>query len=346
VLIDVATIKGKGVPYAEKDPSSFHGVGKFDPSTGEIYKKEGRPIFSEVIGKNICELAKTDKKIVAVTAAMADGTGLSEFSNKYPERFFDVGIAEQHAVTFSAGLAKMGYKPVFAVYSTFLQRAYDQLLHDVCLQNVGVTLAIDRAGVVGADGKTHQGVFDIAYLNHMPNMTIMAPKNSSEVRKMLKIASDMETPAAIRYPKEECRNESDCVVEYGKAQVYKVGVEIAIVTEGTMFYVGKEICEELEKKGFYPMLVNFPFIKPLDEDAVKEICTRCGKIYTIEDGVLKGGFGESFAALAKEFTYSKVRNFGMPDKFIEHGSREEIFGRYGLTSGAIIERILKENGGN
>ncbi len=346
VLIDIATIKGKGVPYAEKNPSAFHGVGKFNPSTGEILKKGGEPIFSEVVGKTLCEMAKDDKKITAVTAAMADGTGLNEFSIEYPDRFFDVGIAEQHAVTFSAGLAKMGYKPFFAVYSTFLQRAYDQILHDVCLQNIGVTFTIDRAGVVGADGKTHQGLFDIAYLNHMPNMTIMAPKNAGEVKAMLKIAADMDTPAAVRYPKEKCVDEEDMGIEYGKAQVYKVGVEIAVVTEGTMFNIGQKVCEELEKKGFYPMLVNFPFIKPLDKAAVKEICTRCGKIYTIEDGVLAGGFGESFMSLAKEYTYSKVRCFGMPDKFIEHGTRDEIFERYGLTSEAITERIIKENGGN
>ncbi len=346
VLIDVSTIKGKGVPYAEKNPSAFHGIGKFDPSTGKPIDRSSEPIFSDIVGKTLCDMAKDDKKIVAITAAMADGTGLTEFSEKYPDRFFDVGNAEQHAVTFSAGLAKMGFKPVFAVYSTFLQRAYDQLLHDVCLQNVNVTFAIDRAGVVGADGKTHQGVFDMAFLNHMPNMTVMAPKDADDVRAMFEIAGEIKGPAAIRYPKEKCAEGDKMPVRYGKAQVYKEGEGIAIVTEGTMFYTGEKVCLRLEEKGFRPIFVNFPFIKPIDKDMIKSICEKCDKIYTIEDGVITGGFGESFMKEATADFNCKVTCFGVPDKFIEHGSRNEIFRRYGLNFDAIAEKILKENGGD
>lgn len=348
VLINVATTKGKGVPYAEKNPSAFHGVGKFNPQTGEIIKKSAEPIFSDVFGDTLCEMARDDEKIVAVTAAMADGTGLCRFSNEYPERFFDVGIAEQHAVTFSAGLAKNGYTPVFAVYSTFLQRAYDQIIHDVCLQNLGVILAIDRAGIVGPDGKTHQGVFDMAFLNHIPNMTVMAPKNSSDLKGMLKLARELKTPCAIRYPKEVCRDEEDFPVEYGKAQFYKEGIEIAIVTVGTMFYTGKEVYEKvydkLKGQGGDPMFVHFPFVKPIDKEAIKHICERCNRIYTIEDGVLTGGFGESVRRTASEVSFSRVTAFGVPDKFIEHGTRKEIFERYGLDSDSIAEIIVKENG--
>ncbi len=348
VLIDVVTKKGKGVPYAEKNPSLFHGVGKFDRTTGEIFGKSGEPIFSDIFGEKLCEMAEDDDKIVAITAAMADGTGLSGFEKAYPERFFDVGIAEQHAVTFAAGMAKMGYKPFFAVYSTFLQRAYDQIIHDVCLQNLGVTIAIDRAGIVGADGKTHQGVFDMAFLNHMPNMTIMSPKNKSDLEAMLLIAKDLESPCAIRYPKEACKDEEDKPIEFGKAQVYKEGIDIAILTEGTMFYTGKEVYDKvynaLKGVGGDPAFVHFPFIKPLDEEIIKHICERCHRIYTIEDGVLNGGFGESVRRVVDGNAFARVKCFGVPDKFVEHGTRKQIFERYGLDSDTISEIIIKEFG--
>lgn len=344
VLIDVVTVKGKGVDYAERNPSMYHGIGRFEPSTGEPLDKAEGEIFSDIVGKELCNMAAKNKKIVAITAAMADGTGLSRFAARYPKRFFDVGIAEQHAVTFSAGMAKMGYIPVFAVYSTFLQRAYDQIIHDVCLQNLRVIFAVDRAGIVGPDGKTHQGIFDLAFMNHMPNMTIMAPKDSGEVRNMLEIAASVDGPSSIRYPKEICTESNDTPLDYGKARLYENGENIAVVTEGTMFYTGKEVCEILKKRGFKPMFVNFPFVKPLDREMIKNICCGCGKVYVLEDGVIAGGFGESFMYAASLISDSKVICLGLPDKFIEHGTRKEIFERYGLSSRAVAERIIKENG--
>lgn len=344
VLIDVVTVKGKGINYAEKNPSLYHGIGRFDPATGEPLDKPKGDIFSKFAGKTLCDMAQKDKRIVAVTAAMADGTGLDGFAAKFPKRFFDVGIAEQHAVTFSAGMAKMGCIPVFAVYSTFLQRAYDQIIHDVCLQNLRVIFAVDRAGVVGPDGKTHQGIFDIAFMNHIPNITVMAPKDAGEVRDMFKIAAEHNGPSSIRYPKEICTESSEEPIAYGKARLYEDGEKIAVVTEGTMFFTGREVCEILKKRGLKPMLVNFPFIKPLDKDMIGRICTECGKIYVIEDGVITGGFGESLMYEASLISMAKVTCFGLPDKFIEHGTREEIFERYGLSSEAIAERIIKENG--
>lgn len=344
VLLYVTTVKGKGFEYAEMNPSAFHGVGKFDPKTGVVSKSTDK-IFSDAFGEKLCEMAEKNEKIVAITAAMSGGTGLGEFEKKYPKRFFDVGIAEQHAVTFGGGLAKMGYKPFFAVYSTFLQRAYDEIIHDVCLQSTGVVFAIDRAGVVGADGKTHQGIYDIAFLNHIPNMTVMSPKNRSDLDAMMELASQMKTPCAIRYPKEKCRDGKDLPVSYGKAQVYNEGEEIAVFTEGTMFYTGEEVVKRLKEKGFNPYFVHFPFIKPIDKEAVMEVCKKCSRIYTIEDGVKIGGFGESIMAAAEDFSVKTV-NFALPDKFIEHGTRNEIFERYGLDAETVSQKILKENGEN
>ncbi|MPM73539.1 1-deoxy-D-xylulose-5-phosphate synthase [bioreactor metagenome] len=346
VLVHVKTKKGRGYKYAEQNPSAYHGVGAFDLKTGKTINKSVLPTYSEVFGKTLVKLAESDKKIVAVSAAMGNGTGLTEFSEKYPDRFFDVGIAEQHAVSFSGGLAKSGFKPVFAVYSTFLQRAYDEIMQDVCLQNLHVVFAVDRAGIVGGDGETHQGIFDLSYFSHMPNMTLMLPKNGAELEKMLEFAvNKFDGPVAIRYPrgnvsKEFAENTSE--IEYGKGEVLLDGRDIAILAAGTVCDTAMEVYNKLTNDGYTPMLVNLRFVKPVDEQLIKTVCHKCRYVFSIEDNVYEGGAGMIILQTLNcmgELDKVKFRSFALPDKFIEHGTKNELYKRYGLDSGSIYDEI-------
>lgn len=354
VLVHVRTVKGRGYKYAENNPAEYHGVSPFDLKTGKPLKKSSIPSYSSVFGKTLEKLAEKDRKILAVSAAMCSGTGLSGFAKKYPDRFFDVGIAEQHAVSFSAALAKGGFKPVFAVYSTFLQRAYDEIMQDVCLQNLHVVFGVDRAGIVGSDGETHQGIYDISYFGHMPNMTVMMPKNGIELEKMLDFAlNKMDSPVAIRYPRGEIslKYSDNCNdIEYGKAEILKDGEKIAILSAGSMIDETDEVCSLLEKDGYKPVLINLRFAKPVDEEVIKYACEKCEYIFTVEDNVLEGGVGSSVFETINSLNMTKNVNFysfAFPDKFIEHGTRKELYARYGLDGHTIYAEIKKrvENNG-
>lgn len=345
VLLHVQTVKGKGYPPAEQNPCNFHGVGPFDIKTGTPAPKGPAPCYSEVFGQTLVELAEQNPKILAITAAMTDGTGLLPFSKKYPERFFDVGIAEQHAVTFAAGLAAGGYRPVFAVYSTFLQRAYDQLVHDVCMQNLPVIFAIDRAGVVGADGETHQGVFDLSYLSHIPNMTVLAPKDGAELSAMLAWAVNHPGPVAIRYSKDGAwkREWPMAPVVCGKAEILREGEGIALLAAGDMTAVAATVCDRLEAAGKRPMLINARFIRPMDTDVIREAASKCGVLFTLEDNVDRGGFGSAVAQFIQEEELPiRHHSFAFPDVYIPHGSRKEIFEKYGMDADSIYDSIMRK----
>lgn len=343
VLLHVRTTKGKGYRFAEKLPWDYHGVGSFDIKTGTSQSKNTKPSFSKVFGDTMVSIGKKNEKLVAISAAMAGGTGLEDFQLAYPKRFFDVAIAEQHAVTFAAGLASAGLVPVFAVYSTFLQRAYDQLVVDVCLQNLHVIFAIDRAGIVGADGETHQGIFDISFLSHIPNLTIMAPQNGAELKSMLEMAVDMDGAVAIRYPRSDAEENWHCgeEISYGVSQTVIDGSEIGIIACGTMLDTAKEVCEKLKAEGKNPILINPRFIKPIDSNMVAYVCSKCKYIFTVEDNVVKGGFGSIVNEEISKQNINGVRLtcFGFPDKFIEQGTREQLFSRYSLDTEGIYSRI-------
>lgn len=348
VLVHVKTKKGRGYKYAEQNPSQFHGVSAFDLRTGNALKKSTSPSYSDVFGKTLVKLAENDKKIVALTAAMGKGTGLSEFAEKYPDRFFDVGIAEQHAVSFSGGLAKGGLIPVFAVYSTFLQRAYDMIMQDVCLQNLHVIFAVDRAGIVGGDGETHQGIFDLSYFSHMPNMTIMLPKSGAELEKMLEFAVyNVDGPVAVRYPRgnvDATFSDGSSQIEYGKGEVLKDGKDIAVIVAGAVSDIALDVYNKLTNDGFEPMLVNLRFVKPIDEQLMRIVCDKCRYVFSIEDNVNEGGAGMIILqALNNMGKLEKTifRSFALPDKFIEHGTRDELFKRYGLDGERIYDEIQK-----
>ncbi|MCQ4635880.1 1-deoxy-D-xylulose-5-phosphate synthase [Anaerovorax odorimutans] len=341
VFVHVITKKGKGYKSAEETPSKYHGTGPFDPTTGRQHKNGGSaPSYSEVFGNKLTEMAKTNKKIVAIGAAMLEGTGLKGFKVKYPARTFDVGIAEGHAVTFAAGMASGGYRPVVAIYSTFLQRAYDQILEDVCLQNLPVVFAIDRAGIVGADGETHHGMFDLSYLSHMPNMTILAPADRGELENMLEYAMTLSGPCAIRYPRGEAAD-----LGYGQrpiegSLVLEEGGDVEIWAAGNMLSAGFLVQEALKKRNVAAGLVNARIVRPLDQEAISASADRTGLIVTLEDNVITGGFGEHLAAAMMESPV-KVLNFGWPDSFIEHGSVEQLYEKYGLDPESIAERICE-----
>ena len=349
ILIHVKTVKGKGYKYAENLPCQYHGVGCFDLKTGKPKAKALGPSYSKVFGDTLVKLAEKNKKIVAISAAMISGTGLDGFQIKFPKRMFDVAIAEQHAVTFAAGLAARGLTPVFAVYSTFLQRAYDQIVHDVCLQKLHVVFAIDRAGIVGADGETHQGIFDISFLAHIPNLTFMAPSNGEELRVMLKLACDMNSPVALRYPRDSVPDyiEEKPNIEIGKSNIINHGEDIAIICCGAMMDKCEKLYEALKNDGYNPMLVDARFIKPLDMDMLKYVCEKCGFIFTCEDNLKTGGFGSIVKDSAITLGYKGViYNFGFDDKFIEQGTREQLFKRYSLDFEGMYETvsyILKGN---
>lgn len=340
VIIHAITQKGKGYKNAEKNPGKFHGIEPFDPETGEVLKKASRPTYSKVMGEYLTELARKDSRIVAITAAMGDATGLGAFAKEFPDRFFDVGIAEQHAVTFAAGLAREGMKPFVCIYSSFLQRAYDQILHDVCMQNLPVTFMIDRAGVVGADGETHHGVFDLSYLNPMPNMTVLAPTEDELLRCAMDFAMQRATgPCAIRYPRGEVSYGAELnapsVMYYG--QTAESCIEILGV--GKMAKTALKVFELLCDKGIYAQYREVNIAKPI-EVSIRSLKIKGNTIVTIEDNVLAGGFGESLkCVLASD---KKVLNFGWPNCFIEQGTFEELADKYGLSAEKIAERICEE----
>ena len=335
-LLHVMTKKGKGYEPAEKDPIGYHGVPKFNPDEDCLPKSSGsKPGFSTIFGQWLCDMAARDEKLVGITPAMREGSGMVEFSQLYPQRYFDVAIAEQHAVTLAAGMAIGGLKPVVAIYSSFLQRAYDQLIHDVALQNLPVLFAIDRAGIVGADGPTHQGAFDISFLRAIPNMTIMTPSDEDECRKMLYTGYQLGTPAAVRYPRgigsgiePELTMQS---LEIGKGRVVRPGKSVAILAFGTLLQQAKPAADRLEAT-----LVDMRFVKPLDEALLGELAASHDYLVTLEDGALMGGAGSAVNdALQRLRLYKPVLNLGLPDRFIEQGSQEEIYSLLGLDSAGI-----------
>lgn len=344
VLIHIVTKKGKGYSYAEKNPDRYHGVGPFDITTGEI-KSCNKITYSEAFGEEIINEAKVNDKIVAITAAMPDGTGLKNFSKIFPKRFFDVGIAEQHAVTFAAGLAANGMKPVFAVYSTFLQRAYDQVIHDVCLQNLPVLFAVDRAGVVGEDGETHQGVFDISFLHSIPNITILSPKDIAEFRMMLKWCFKYEAPCAIRYPKgsdEDVVFDTYDKINKGQWEILNEGKTAAILSVGKTVQFAFEANNKLKQKGINCDVINCRFIKPIDETMLDNIMKKHDIIFTVEDNYKSGGFGSMVLGYAANKKYKgNIIVSGYPDEFIPHGSRDILYKKYGIDADGLIDTILK-----
>lgn len=345
VLVHVVTQKGKGYSYAEKRPSRFHGIEPFDRTTGELVTEKQKPGYTDVFSKNICTLAKENKQIVAITAAMADGTGLKKFSRYFPDRFFDVGIAEEHAVTFGAGLAAAGMKPYIAVYSSFLQRSYDQILHDVCIQDLPVVFVIDRAGLVGGDGETHQGIFDLSYLNSIPNMSIFAPKNKYELADILKYSVHYDGPLAIRYPRGEAYDglkEFRQPIVYGKSEIIYKEKDIALLAAGSMVKVAEEVRKQLKEKGYRVSLVNARFVKPLDEACIEELCQTHSLIVTLEENVLNGGFGEIVTRFINGLDYQgKILNIGVPNFYLEHGAVELLRKECGLDAESIVKKVSR-----
>lgn len=345
ILVHVVTRKGKGYPPAEKEPTKFHGVGPFDPSTGKFLTRETKPTYTSVFGNTLVRLAEKDPRIVAITAAMPQGTGLELFASVYPERFYDVGIAEQHAVTMAAGLAAKGMRPVVAIYSTFLQRAYDQVLHDVCLQKLPVVFAMDRAGLVGEDGPTHHGLFDLSYLRHIPNIVIMAPKDEAELQRMLKTALGLDEPSAIRYPRGTALGvklweDEIPPLEKGKCEVLRRGDDLLILAVGACVSPSLEAACLLEEDGISSTVVNVRFVKPMDEEMV-ELALRIGKVLTVEENVLAGGFGSALLEKISEEapgSQVKVARVGIQDTFVEHGTQSELRAKYGLDAPSIAKK--------
>jgi 1-deoxy-D-xylulose-5-phosphate synthase len=344
ILVHVVTKKGKGYAPAEEDPTAFHGVGPFERETGTLKKKTGgHPSYTQVFGKTLVELARNDKRIVAITAAMPQGTGLEDFTCEFPNRFFDVGIAEQHGVTFASGLASKGFRPVVAIYSTFLQRAYDQIFHDVCLQGLPVVFALDRGGVVGEDGQTHQGLFDLSYLRHLPNMVVMAPKDEAELRDMMITAlSQADHPIAVRYPRGKgvgvSLSEPPTCLEIGKGEIMTRGSDLLILAVGATVYPSIEAARLLEKEGIAATVVNCRFIKPIDVKLLRGLIAEIDKVITVEENVLDGGFGSAvLEMMASEGLWSRsIRRIGIPDAFVEHGSQDMLRSIYGLNAEGIV----------
>ena len=344
-LVHVLTQKGKGYPPAEEEPERFHGLGPFDVKTGKpTVSKPSPPSYTSVFSKTMVRLGKEEPRLVAITAAMPSGTGLKAFSEKFPERFFDVGIAEQHAVTFAAGLALGGLIPVCAIYSTFLQRAFDQIIHDVALTDLHVVFAIDRGGIVGEDGPTHQGQFDLSYLRLIPNMTVMAPKDENELQHMLYTAIKCKGPVAVRYPRGAGVGVSlDWELKelpIGKAEIMREGADVLLLAIGNTVYPALEAANILAEKGISAAVVNARFVKPLDEDLITELSLRCGKVVTIEENTLIGGFGAAVLELfSKRGLRIPVKMIGLPDIFVEHGAPAILREKYGLTPEKIAEKV-------
>ena len=346
VLFLVLTKKGKGYAPAERHPARFHGAEPFDVQTGVPLKKKMKANYTDIFSTVMMKLGQRNDKIVAITAAMPDGTGLKRFSHAYPDRFFDVGIAEQHAVTFAAGLAAGGQKPVVAIYSSFLQRAYDQILHDVCIQNLPVIFAIDRAGLVGSDGETHQGIFDLSYLSSIPNMHICAPKNKWELSDMLKFAVAFPAPIAIRYPRGEAYDglaQFRAPVEYGKAEMIYEEEGIALLAVGSMVKTAEGVRERLKECGLSCTLVNARFVKPMDEEMVCRLSATHRLIVTMEENVESGGFGERVRTFADEQELpGQILSITIPDEYVEHGNVELLKKEIGIDEESVTKRILEE----
>jgi 1-deoxy-D-xylulose-5-phosphate synthase len=345
VLVHVLTKKGKGYQPAENNPDKFHGVGPFNVKTGELLKSGGPRTYTEVFGRTMTRLARQDDRVLAITAAMPSGTGLNNFSRLYPQRFFDVGIAEQHAVTMAAGLAASGFRPVVAIYSTFLQRAYDQVLHDVCLQKLPVTFALDRGGIVGEDGATHHGLFDFSFLRSIPNLVVMTPKDENEFQHMLATAVSCGGPAVVRYPRGAgtgAQLDKDFrVLPMGKAEVLREGKDCTFLVAGNLIQMALEAAEMLGERGIDAAVVNARFVKPLDEELIIDCAARTRRIYTLEEHVLAGGFGSAVTELLTEKGPAgvQIKRFGLPDTFVEHGSPALLRARYGLTAEQVVRAV-------
>jgi 1-deoxy-D-xylulose-5-phosphate synthase len=348
VIVHALTTKGKGFPNPEKNYYAYHATGPFDPKTGLAYKssKTAPPMYTTVFGQTMCELIEKDDRVVVLTAAMPDGTGVDKVLEKFPERAFDVGIAEQHAITFCAGMACEGMKPVAAIYSTFLQRAFDQIIHDVCLQNLNVTFAMDRAGIVGADGPTHHGLLDIAYLRGYPNIILMSPKDEAELRDMMLTAIEHPAPAGIRYPRGNGFgvdiSEAPKQLEIGKAEILRDGGEIAILAYGSMVYPSIEAAENLEKDGIEATVINARFVKPLDAELILALAQTRRVIVTVEEAYLAGGFGSAVIELLEEnnlLDKVKVVRMGVPDRIITHGDPKLLLAKFGLDADGIYTRV-------
>jgi len=344
ILMHVVTKKGKGFLPAENNPHIYHGVGPFDPVTGEVKKGSGvPPSYTSVFGKTLVELAEEDERIVAITAAMLEGTGLNVFAERFPERFFDVGIAEQHAVTFAAGMATQGLKPFLAIYSTFLQRAYDNVLHDVCMQNLPVTFALDRCGLVGADGPTHHGVFDFSYLRHIPNMVFMVPRDENYLRHATATALSFNGPFAYRYPRGAGTGVTPVKprsLVVGQGEKLREGTDGVIFVVGTMVAEALAAAEVLAGDGLELAVVDPVFLKPLDKNLLVAEAVRTGFVFTAEENALQGGFGSAvLELLCEEGVNVPVKRIGLPDKFVEQGSQAELRGRYGLDAKGIVSTI-------
>ncbi|OEU59765.1 MAG: 1-deoxy-D-xylulose-5-phosphate synthase [Desulfobacterales bacterium C00003104] len=348
VLLHVLTKKGKGYPPAEQNPTYFHGVGGFEISTGNcITSKKRIPTYTRVFGDTMVECAEKDEKIVAVTAAMPEGTGLAGFAERFPDRFFDVGIAEQHGVTFAAGMATQGFHPVVAVYSTFLQRAYDQIVHDVCLESLPVIFAVDRGGIVGDDGPTHQGAFDLSYLRSIPNMVLMAPKDENELRKMMRTAFDHDGPIAYRYPRAcglgvPLDSEIE-PVPIGKGEVLAEGSDLIILAIGLTVSAAVVAANELSGKGISATVVNARFVKPLDSELILSLAEKIPNLITVEDNISCGGFGSAVLECLSNagITGTNVVRLGLPDMFIEHGPQDLLRTKYGIDAAAIVNAAEK-----
>ena len=352
VLVHVITQKGKGYEPAEEDPSAYHGVDKFDVKTGMPLKKSTQSTYTQIFSRTMLRMAAEDEKIVGVCAAMPYGTGLYKFSKQYPDRFFDVGIAEEHAVTFAAGLAAAGMKPYVAIYSSFLQRSYDQMIHDVCLPQHPVVFCIDRAGIVGADGETHQGILDLSYLCSIPGMNVFAPKNKYELYDVLKFSRTFDAPLAIRYPRGTAYGglkQFRAPIEYGKSEILRTGARVAILAVGSMVETAWDVCARLAEENIDPALVNVRFVKPLDRKILEWLARDYEVIVTMEENVLRGGYGEAVAAYLSDLRcqdrekYSaRLLKIGIPDVYVEHGNVDLLKESMGLDSLSVTQKIIKE----
>ncbi len=344
ILIHIVTKKGKGYKPAEENPDKFHSSGCFDVTTGNPLK-EKQTDYSEIFGEKIVELAKKDEKIVTITASMKDGTGLTKFSKEFPNRFFDVGIAEQHALGVAAGLASQGMKPIIPLYSSFYQRGYDQVIHDICIEKLPVIMCVDRAGIVGNDGETHQGIYDLSFFNIIPNLTIMAPKNFKELEQMIEFALNLNRPVVIRYPKGSEGKEKfeEQKIELGKSEVIQNGNDLTIIAIGKMVDRAKKVTDILSKDNIKVELINARFLKPLDEEQILKSINKTKKVITIEDNIIVGGLGSAVEEIIVKNNLEniKFKKLGYPDEFIQHGSIEELEKIYRLDTNSIIDEIKK-----
>ena len=346
VLVHVLTKKGKGYVPAEENPSRFHGIVPFDIETGEAKEKSSKDSYTDIFSKVLCDIAKQNDAVVGITAAMADGTGLARFARMFPDRFFDVGIAEEHALTFAAGLAAGGLKPVVAVYSSFLQRAFDQTIHDVCLQNLPVMIAVDRAGLVGSDGETHQGLFDLSFLNMIPNMTILSPKNRWEMADMVRFCADFQYPVALRYPRGaayEGLSAFRTPIVYGKSEILYEEEDIAVIFVGHMAELAVQVRDRLKEIGYHCSLINARFVKPLDTEMLEALTKDHRLFVTIEENVLSGGFGEQVLHYVSRAKLDVgVRCIGIPDDYVEHGNVDLLRREVGLDAETIVKQIIAD----